>query len=343
MKNRRNVKWLIAHRPEYLFFRTAEAFSQELEKLCPGEFEIEILTPTEYFKKYKDVEEFSWRPSATSGIEERTDDLPQDFPYKYVEWADIKKKWTAMFEALKEDKFQLSQTQVTIIGGNLHSDFSVLDLPFLFDDHDHVSKVLDNELGDELCEKLVEKDIQGLAFTYSGGYRIIGSNQPINSVDELKNIDVITTPNTKAFFSELGASATARTEMKITDIGESAKNGSAVETTYLRFSGSNILKTNHSMFLTTILAGGQFFKSLTDRQQQAFRTVAKTVAKMERQWSLEDAEKYERDAKNNGVEIIEISDQDREKLKSAAPIQYKWSQYARRYPKNLIQRIRNNK
>jgi hypothetical protein len=55
------LKWLIAHRPAYLFVRTAEAFSQELEKLCPGEFEVEILRLTEYFEKYGDIEEFGWR------------------------------------------------------------------------------------------------------------------------------------------------------------------------------------------------------------------------------------------------------------------------------------------
>lgn len=343
MKSTRNIKWLIAHRPEYLFFRTAEAFSHELEKLCPGEFKIEILTPTDYYTKYKDIEEFSWRPAATYGIEERTDDLPQDFPYKYVEWSDIKKKWTAMFDALREDKFQMSQTQVTIIGGNLHSDFSVLDLPFLFQDHDHVSKVLDNEIGDELCEKLVEKNIQGLAFTYSGGYRIIGSNQHIADVDSLKNIDIVTTPNTKAFFTELGASASARTEMKISEIGESAGKGSAVETTYLRFSGSHILKTNHSMFLTTILTGGKFFNTLTEKQKAAFKRAAKIVAKMERKWSLEDAEKYENDAKSKGIEITEIDQKDKEKLINAAPFQYKWSQYTKRYPKDLIERIKRNR
>jgi TRAP-type C4-dicarboxylate transport system substrate-binding protein len=341
MKTRRKIKWLIAHRPEYLFFRTAEAFSHELEKLCPGEFEIEILTPTDYYKKYKDVEEFSWRPAATSGIEERTDDLPQDFPYKYVEWSDIKKKWTAMFDALKEDKFQMSQTQVTIIGGSLHSDFSVLDLPFLFKDHDHVSKVLDNEIGEEFCEKLIEKDIHGLAFTYSGGYRIIGSNQEIPDIESLKNVNIVTTPNTKAFFTELGASATARTEMKISDISESTKQGAAVETTYLRFSGSNILKTNHSMFLTTILTGSKFFNSLTESQKLAFKKAAKIVAKMERRWSLEDAEKYEQEAKSKGIKIIDLDDSDKEKLKNAAPIQHKWSQYARKYPKNLIEKIKN--
>jgi TRAP-type C4-dicarboxylate transport system substrate-binding protein len=129
--------------------------------------------------------------------------------------------------------------------------------------------------------------------------------------------------------------------MKIADIGEIAKNGSAVETTYLRFSGSNILKTNHSMFLTTILTGSKFFDSLSEKQQTAFKIAAKIVAKMERQCSLEDADKYEKDAKSNGVEIVDISDHDKEKLRSAAPIQYKWSQYTRRYPKDLIERIRD--
>ena len=40
---RLKLKWLIAHHPQYLFVRTAKAFRDELEKRCPGEFDIEIL------------------------------------------------------------------------------------------------------------------------------------------------------------------------------------------------------------------------------------------------------------------------------------------------------------
>ena len=47
-----NLRWLIAHKPDYLFVRTAEAFQEELDKRCPNQFNIEILTMGKYIKKY---------------------------------------------------------------------------------------------------------------------------------------------------------------------------------------------------------------------------------------------------------------------------------------------------
>ena len=48
--------------------------------------------------------------------------------------------------------------------------------------------------------------------------------------------------------------------MDIQEAKDFAKDSnSAVETTYLRFKGTNILKTNHSMFLTSILAKAKRF------------------------------------------------------------------------------------
>ena len=43
MSNPVVLRWLIAHQPAYLFVRTAKAFAKELDKLLPGQFEIEVL------------------------------------------------------------------------------------------------------------------------------------------------------------------------------------------------------------------------------------------------------------------------------------------------------------
>ena len=42
------LRWLIAHQPAYLFVRTAKAFAKELDKLLPGQFEVEVLMMGQY-------------------------------------------------------------------------------------------------------------------------------------------------------------------------------------------------------------------------------------------------------------------------------------------------------
>lgn len=329
------LRWLIAHQPAYLFERTANAFAKELDKLLPGQFEVEVLKMGEYIQKYGDIPELSIKPAETS-LE--TWDMPKNKKlFKQSEWKDVRKKWAAFWKGLREQKFHMSQTQITVIGRHLDRRFSLLDLPFLFKDHNHVTKSLDGSIGQKLLDTLhlgewsskVHKEenrdtsgIRGLGFTYSGGYRIIGSDHPIKSLDDLDGVNLVTTPNTDKLFTDIGAKAKPRINQRIQEIKESASRGGAVETTYLRFSGKNILKSNHSMFLTTILIGQPLFDSLTPEQQEAFTIASKKVAKIERKWSLEDCKKYEDTAKERGCTILDISEEDTKRLKKSSPIQY---------------------
>jgi TRAP-type C4-dicarboxylate transport system substrate-binding protein len=96
----------------------------------------------------------------------------------------------------------------------------------------------------------------------------------------------------------------------------------AVETTYLRFHGKHVLKTQHSMFMTTILISNKFWETLTEQQQVAFRTAALVASRMEREWSVADGEKFEQDAVENGITIVDISEEDRLKLKKKSQLTY---------------------
>jgi TRAP-type C4-dicarboxylate transport system substrate-binding protein len=108
------------------------------------------------------------------------------------------------------------------------------------------------------------------------------------------------------------------------------KNGfDAVETTYLRFkevNGKYVFKTNHSMFLTTILVSNKFWGSLAPAHQEAFRKAALDASRQERKWSLEDAVKFEAEAEANGVTITEMSAEDTAILKHKAQLSWVKSQ-----------------
>jgi TRAP-type C4-dicarboxylate transport system substrate-binding protein len=313
------IRWLIAHDPEYLFIRTAQAFAAEVDRVLPGQFDFEILTPGYYNKKYGDIPELGWAPARVPGVElepaEGTVIVPWD--------EDVSRISRAWMKAMDDGKIHMSQTQITVIGG-FYRPFHTLDLPFLFNGHEHVSRVLDGKIGDELCEELSKNtQARGLGFTYSGGYRIVGSNEPIESLEDLNEMDITTVPSTSKFFSVLAENAKTRDSQTQEEMIDSIKKGNAIETTYLRFKGKNILKTNHSMFMTTILISNKLFDSLTPEQQKVFRRAAKEVAKLERKWSVDDAEQYEVNAKENGITIKEVSKEEKIKMFDAAVPQYR--------------------
>jgi len=325
MSERRKVRWLIAHYPAYLFVRTAEVFKTELEKLCPGQFDLEIHTFDTYVEQYKKLDVMKQFPPEIPGLEEPSLLRPEFKGREVDDFKQVRSKWNTVFQGLRDGEFEMSQTQVNIVGSYLKNDYNALDLPFLFNSHDHVSRVLDGAIGDRLSEELAETtDIRGLGFTYSGGYRVIGANKEITKLNDLGETTFLTTTGPSKFlFEELGVGPIDKVEASPSDHGDIQQDGGAIETTYLRFTGKHILKTDHSMFLTTILTGTKFFESLTAEQQQAFQLAAKTVAKVERIWSVEDAAKYEQDAVSKGITIVELNEEDKQRLRHASKQSYK--------------------
>jgi len=321
MTTPRKIRWLIAHQPQELFVRTAKAFSEELNKQCAGELEVEILTYPEYRERY----------SAINGL-----DAIEDY-----NGADLDKGIKAFWKALFDSQIEMSQIQVGQVG-ELHSDFHAIDMPFMFDNHDHVKEVLEGTIGQEMCSTLGKKSgVTGLAFTYSGGYRVIGSNDPITSIQDLEGLRIVVqNPITLGTTIEsMGGEAIAIPPNLWNKYDVlSDNNADAVETTYLRFDGKHILKTNHSMFMTTIVVSNKFWDSLSEKQQSAFKDAALVASRREREWSVQDAEQFEQNAVANGVTITEISKEDQEVLKRKSQITYVRTKHF--FTPDLISRIR---
>jgi hypothetical protein len=328
------IRWLIAHDPEYLFIRTAEEFANQVDAELPGQFDFEILTRGYYNKKYGDVPELGWAPERIDEIEIGPGEGVKTIAFN----EDVNQISRAWFQAMDDGKIQMGQTQITVIGA-IYDEFMTLDLPFLFAGHRHVSAVLDGPIGDGLMNRLGDNSqVRGLAFTYSGGFRMVGSNSPIENLETLKSKSVITVPSSREFFKSLAYRSLGRQMITSEEMSKNVNEGGAVETTYLRFKGKHILKTNHSMFLTTILIANKFFDSLNEEQQKVFKSVAKKVAKLEREWSIEDADVYEIQAAKKGITINNVSAEETEIMKKAAVNQYRfvWNKIPTSKPLTLV-------
>jgi TRAP-type C4-dicarboxylate transport system substrate-binding protein len=96
------------------------------------------------------------------------------------------------------------------------------------------------------------------------------------------------------------------------------------------------------MFLTTILVNKDFYASLTAEQQAAVDQVASEVAKIEREWSIADAETLAADtAKHDemGITYVEFAESEVAKLKEAtAPL---YDKYRSIFSPLLIDNIRS--
>ncbi len=98
---------------------------------------------------------------------------------------------------LGEEKDTIEQTRFGVIDmnrvslgpfNNLVEETKVVSLPYIFRSTDHMHKVMDGEIGEEILAAFEPHDLVGLAF-YDGGSRsFYNSEKPITSIDDIQGM-----------------------------------------------------------------------------------------------------------------------------------------------------------
>lgn len=306
------VRWLLAHQPVGLYDNAAKAFADQLLKESGGRLILKVLTPADV---------------GFTG----TGDIPYD----------------QTLSLLAQNKAELSSAY-TVAQTVPDPALGVLHLPFLFTSYDTAAKVFDGPIGDALLSGLsATSGVRALAFTYSGGYRIIVSDKKkIEKISDLKGLRVLTSggPVAEAFLASLGA---VPVSVGLDNAQADTKNIDAVETTYSRLSGlvgddrsyaAYINETNHSLFTTTVIASSKFYDSLTPADQQMVMSAAKAAAQIERADSIAIGESTKAEFVAAGSKIIS-SDALRTALAAKAADLYKSFENA--YGAQTVENIRN--
>jgi len=114
------------------------------------------------------------------------------------------------------EQVQLGAVQMTRVSlgtlGPVVPDVNVFNMPFVFRDHEHMRKVIDGDIGQEILDKITNSEFNmvGLAWM-DGGVRNLYTKEPVRSLEDLKGmkIRVIGNPMFIETFNALGASGIA--------------------------------------------------------------------------------------------------------------------------------------
>jgi TRAP-type C4-dicarboxylate transport system substrate-binding protein len=310
-----HLKWVLAHEPVDIFLPAAKRFSEEVSKNSDGKISIEILSLPEYSKKYNKGKQL------TSG-----------------EVAGL----------VRRGEIEMSQTYTTTLAMSF-TPLMVLDLPFLFKDHEHATRVLDGKVGRNLLDGLSLAEMKGLAFTYSGGYRIMPGRKPVERVEDFKGMSVTTSnsPVARDVFFALGAHPVLGNpyrefsgifddkKMEIAELTY-ARVG-AIKNMFTRGDVKFINETNHSLFLTAIILNERIWNSMSSAQQEVIQSAALSAAAYERKTALEANVKATKELQEAGFKIVHMEKSEIEKWKTiVAPI---YEKYGRLLGKDLIESI----
>jgi len=93
-------------------------------------------------------------------------------------------------DLMEQGKIEMSQMYTTWLAEKYEHDLLALDMPFIFEDHAHATRVLEGEVGETLLNKITESsNTRGLAFTYSGGFRNVIVSKKVSALKGLIDED----------------------------------------------------------------------------------------------------------------------------------------------------------
>jgi tripartite ATP-independent transporter DctP family solute receptor len=247
-------------------------------------------------------------------------------------------------EQTRAGAIDLNRTNVALIG-NFVPAMNVLAMPFLFRSIEHMQKVLDGPIGNEILNSFEPFGFVGLAFYDSGARSIYNSVRPVRSLTDLKGLRIRVQQSElmSDMIKALGADPVELPYGQVltglaTRLIDGAENNwpSFVTTDHYKFAGYYTL-TEHTMSPEVLVMSQKAWTSLSQEDRSIFRESALRSSQfMREKWrDLEDQSRARAEAA--GVAIVK--DFDRKPFEQAMLPLY---EQTRRDPASaaLIDRIR---
>ena len=223
---------------------------------------------------------------------------------------------------------------------------NVVSLPFVFDSVDHMHKVMDGEIGDDISAAMEEEGLVALAWYDSGSRSFYNSQHAINTPADLEGMK-IRVMNNELFvgmIEALGGNATPMAFAEVyqslqTSVVDGAENNwpSYESTGHYEVAGYYSL-SEHLIIPECVCINADLWNSLSAEDQEIVRSAARESATLQRQLWAEREQASREAVEAAGVIVNEIADkgpfQD-----AMGPV---YEQFYETYPdlRELVERIR---
>ncbi len=175
--------------------------------------------------------------------------------------------------------------------GSYDERFNLLDLPYLFEDYDSMTKAVTGELGDLYCSWMGDYGFVGLGFEYDGAKNISNNKRPINSVADMKGLKIrcMETPLYIDILNSMGANPTPMSFSEIytalsqgTVDGQDGVAGLTYDSKFYEVSKYYSL-TGHTYSNAVIVASKSFMDGLPDDLRKIVEDGAKIMKDEQRE------------------------------------------------------------
>lgn len=211
---------------------------------------------------------------------------------------------------------------------------NLLQLPYLYDDAAHMWKVLDGEIGDEFLELASEGGLVGLSWYDAGVRNFYTSGKRITCLEDLQGL-VIRVQESEMMSDMATALGAVAVQTAYSEVYSSLQRGlvDGAENNWPSYESTHHYEVakyytidEHARVPEMQLISQSTWNKLSKEDQEIIRECAEESARLERRiWVQQEKESMEKAVKG-GTEIIEISEEEKERFREA--VQSVYEKYA---------------
>lgn len=222
---------------------------------------------------------------------------------------------------------------------------NVLQMPYLYQDSEHMWRVLEGQLGDEFLAETRQIDLIGLSWYDAGARNFYSTDKPITSLADMQGmrVRVQESDTMKDIVEALGATAVPITYADVYSamergVVEGAENNwpSYESTTHYEVAPYYTID-EHSRIPELQLCSRFTWEKLSAEDQEILRVCARESALYERELWKEREERSREIAVANGTVVVELSQEEKRKFQAA--MQGVYEKYCGEYL-DIIEEIR---
>jgi tripartite ATP-independent transporter DctP family solute receptor len=242
----------------------------------------------------------------------------------------------------------LAMARVSVgVMGPIVPELDVFNLPYVFRDVDHMHKVIDGEIGEELLQKITDHPtagLVGLAWMDAGTRNIYNSERPVAKMEDLQGLKIrsMGNPMFVDMINAMGANGVAMGYDQLinalqTGVVDGAENNYPSYSTGQHYNyAPHFSTTEHLMIPEILVFSKKVWETLSAEDQELIGKLAKEAQQEQRElWMAKEQESLD-DMKAHGVEIVEVSAEEKQRFQDAMkPV---WDKYGAQHA-DMLERI----
>jgi tripartite ATP-independent transporter DctP family solute receptor len=231
--------------------------------------------------------------------------------------------------------------------GPIVPELNVFNLPYVFRDVEHMHKVIDGEIGQELLQKITDHPtagLVGLAWMDAGTRSVYNSQKAVAKMEDLQGLKIRTMVNPMFvdMMNAMGGNGVAMGFDQLinglqTGVVDGAENNYPSYSTGQHYNYAKYFSTTEHLMIPEILVfSKKVWETLTPEDQALIQKLAKEAQQEQRElWQAKEQESLD-DMKAHGVEITQVSADEKKRFQDAMkPV---WDKYGAEHA-SMLERI----